>query len=60
MKLTIQDLLEKSEKRTIVQYNGKAQSFKFDENFGKEKLDLIDSALGMDKNKQLIIKKLSK
>jgi hypothetical protein len=60
MKQIIQTLLEKSGKRTKVHYAEKERRTKFDEDFGKEKLDLINNALGKDQNKQLIFEKMEK
>jgi hypothetical protein len=60
MNQNIQELIEKSGKRSTVTYKGKDKRVKFDENFGKEKLNKIISALGDDDNKALIFQKLSK
>ncbi|MEJ2883340.1 hypothetical protein [Pedobacter sp. GR22-6] len=60
MKETIKNLLEKSGKRTDVSNETKKFNRKFDENFGKDKLELINTALGGQENKRLIFEKLSK
>ena len=60
MKPTLKKLLESAGKNTTVHFEGKEKRTKFDENFGKDKLDIINKALGDDQNKQLIFQKLSK
>ncbi len=59
MKQIVQQLIKKSGKNTTVDFSGKDRRVKFDENFGKDKLDLIDTALGDESNKSLIFQKIS-
>lgn len=59
MKQLLKNLIEKSGKRAEVSYADQKRRKKFDENFGKEKLDMINTALGEKDNKRLIFKKLA-
>ncbi len=60
MKQVIQEMLDKSGKHTSVNFKGKDQRKPFDEDFGKDKLDVINKALGNSSNKTEILTKLSK
>ena len=60
MKQTIEELLKNSGKHTSVNFKGKDQRRSFDENFGKDKVDVINTALGDTANKSQILTKLSK
>lgn len=60
MKQALKNLIAKSGKRSEVSYADKKRRVSFDENFGKEKLDLINAALGTQSNKKQVFAKLSK
>lgn len=60
MKQLLKNLIEKSGKRSKVSYAKKDERKKFDENFGKDKIDMINVALGGRTNKRMILQKLAK
>ena len=60
MKLAIEKLIDESGKNTSVQFDGKTRRVSFDENFGKDKLDIIEKALGDNANKKSVFQKMSK
>ena len=46
MKNTIKDILEKSGKKTIISYPEKENRKSFDEDYGKEKMEIVSKVIG--------------
>lgn len=58
MKDTIKDILEKSGKKITISYKEKENRKSFDENYGKEKMEIISHFIG--DNSILLSEKLNK
>lgn len=58
MKNMIKDILEKSGKKTIISYPEKENRKSFDENYGKEKMEIVSKFIG--DNSISLSKKLNK
>ncbi|MBE7685599.1 hypothetical protein F7647_05940 [Tenacibaculum piscium] len=50
MENLIKNLLEKSKKKTTVSYTAKNGRIKFDENFGKNKMEIASKLIGENSN----------
>ncbi|MCD8443172.1 hypothetical protein [Tenacibaculum finnmarkense] len=50
MENLIKNLLEKSKKKTTVSYTAKNSRIKFDENFGKNKMEIASKLIGENSN----------
>ncbi|MBE7629189.1 hypothetical protein J2Q11_00145 [Tenacibaculum finnmarkense genomovar finnmarkense] len=50
MENLIKNLLEKSKKKTTVSYAAKNSRIKFDENFGKNKMEIASKLIGENSN----------
>ncbi len=53
----LKDLIEKSGKKTSVHYNGKENRVRFDDSFGKKKVELATKFIGDDENSLALSKK---
>jgi hypothetical protein len=60
MKQLLEDIIIKSGKKSGVSYANKDKRKKFDVDFGKDKLNMINVALGDRTNKRLVLQKIAK
>lgn len=59
MRDKIKELIAKSGKNSTVAFKGKEKRKSFDENFGKDKIDIINNVLGNDENRKMVLSKIS-
>jgi hypothetical protein len=59
MREKINELIAKSGKHKPVEFKDKDKRKSFDENFGKDKIEVINKVLGTHKNRKLVLSKIS-
>lgn len=59
MKDKMKELIAKSGKHKTVEFNGKDKRKSFDENFGKDKINVIKQVLGNAQNRKMVLSKIS-